>query len=55
MNSELPRLFRDRVARIERLTSLTGDIPARADGITLADVDQLISQVSAVLAPVRKG
>ncbi|MFD2093077.1 dynamin family protein [Blastococcus deserti] len=55
MNSELPRLFRDRVARIERLTSLTADSPARPDGITLADVDQLISQVSAVLAPVRKG
>jgi hypothetical protein len=55
MNSELPRLFQDRVTRLEQLTSPDQPWSERPAGITLADVDRLISQVSALLAPARTG
>jgi hypothetical protein len=53
MNSELPRLFQDRVARLERLTSLNGPRSERPAGVTLADVDDLISQVSTLVTSMR--
>jgi len=53
MSSELPRLFQDRVARIEALTTLTGVPSGPPAAVTLADVDDLISKVSSLLEPAR--
>jgi GTPase SAR1 family protein len=55
LNSELPRILRDRVSEIERVTSSSRSSATSSADTTLADVDELIRRVNSLLVSTPQG